>query len=612
MNFLVILNSYLVLKNYKLNTTEDKFLAVCTVALSQIVLILLPLGLTRMLYLRNVIILTFSLTISLVCLAVLSTGRTFVIDLILGVRSLGRFVTNKVGKLKKADLFTKISFLILAFTIFTILFSGIILPPSAHDDLLYHLPMAVSWLKSRFVHLVKITTFGDINVSMHYPGNAELILLWLMLPFQSDIIVDLLQLIFAILGAIACYGIARKIKIKKENAIWAPILFLLTPIVILQSRTTYNDVVFASMFLVSINFLLAYRETRKRLYLIISALSFGFVLGTKYLGIAYFLVYILFFCLNYPRRRLSKKIVLDMLLIISFVFLLGGFWYLRNYLEKGSIIYPMRVKLFGYTIMNAPHDPMTMYSWLRYKYVSNELEWLIYPFLEATREYSYEIGFGPQFIGLMIPSIVFIFLSFFAKDREVLFLLFPMLALLFVISPVKEPRYFIAILGIGSVAVSYCISKMKYSQIIKIIAILCIFFSVFYSIPKLFPCVRNILEIQNKYDFWLCTHPSYAEGWKWLNEHTKGNNIVAVTHFLYPLYGDNLKNNIVFIPSDDYDEWVKALKENNIKYIVMAPFQNYSYPIREYEFIEKAGLQLVYETGMMKIYSTEKLGGYHD
>jgi hypothetical protein len=612
MNFLVIFNSYLILKNFKFDAPEDKFLATCTVAISQIILTLLFLGLMKILCAGNAVLLTLSLTASLIFLDVLKTRRIFIIDLISGLKLLKRFVINKIENLKRVDLCIGLSFLVLIFTIFMIILSGIIMPPSAHDDLLYHLPMAVSWLKSGLIYLVKITTFGDINASMHYPGNAELILLWIMLPFHSDIVADLSQLIFAILGATACYGIARKIKIKKENAIWAPILFLLTPIIILQSRTTYNDVIFASMFLVSINFLLAYRKSQKKLHLIISALSFGVVLGTKYLGITYFFIYILFFCLIYPRKRLSRKIVLDMLIVILFIFLLGGFWYLRNFLERGSIIYPMKVKLFGYTIMNAPHDPMTMYSWLRYKYVSNELEWLIYPFLEAAREYSYEIGFGPQFIGLMIPSIAFIFLSFFVKDREVLFLLFPMLILLFIVSPVKEPRYFISILGIGSVAVSYCISKIKCSKIIKIIAVLCIFFSIFYSIPNLFPCVRNVLKMQNKYDFWLCTYPSYAEGWKWLNEHTSGNNIVAITHFLYPLYGDDLKNNVVFIPSDDYNEWVKALKKNNIKYVVMAPFQNYSYPIREYEFIEKTGLQPAYEMGMIKIYSTEKLGGYHD
>lgn len=624
MNFIVVFNSYLILKNFKVDTPEDKLLVAGVLAISQIILILLSLGLMKILYIGTVIISLLLVTISI--FFILSKKRRISITtLISDFKMSKRFISDKIKYLKKTGIEMRLSFLFLIFTISIIVFSGIITPPYSHDGLLYHLPMAVSWLKAGTVYIVELTTFGDINMSMYYPGNAELILLWNIFPFYDDFIVDLSQLIFAILGAIACYGIARKIKIKKQNALWAPILFLLSPIIILQSKTTYNDIIFASMFLVSINFLLSYKKSNKKSDIVLSALSFGITLGTKYLGITYFLIYILFFGLIYPKKRLSNKIALDILTVILFIFLLGGYWYLRNFLETGSVIYPMRVRVFNYMIMPGPQSMMTMYRWSESKYVSNNLEWLIYPFLDGHktyREYTYESGFGPQFISLMIPSIIFLFfLFFFAKNKEIFFSLFPLLVLLFFLTPTKEPRYYISLLGIGSVAVSYCISKINYSRIIKIIAVLCIIFSVYYSLPTLFPCNGNILKVQNKYDSWLCTYPSYAEGWKWLNDHTGGDNIIGITHFLYPLYGDKLKNNIIFIPSGDiyipseyyegwsefYRNWLEGLKEYEINYLFMAPYQDYEYNIREYDFIKKLDPKLVYEKESVSIYSIENL-----
>jgi len=610
MNFLVIFNSYLILKNFKIGNPEDKFLALGVVTVSQIILILLFLGLIKILYLVNVVLLSCLLTTILVFFNLLKTRQLFVNDLILDLKGSIRAIKTETKQLKKLGFTIRLSLLVLIFTLFTIVFYGLTTPPYSDDGLSYHLPMAVSWLKSGAIYTVEITTFTDVNVAMYYPGNSELILLWNLLPFHDDIIVDISQLAFAIMGAIACYGIARKIKIKKKNALWASILFLLTPVIILQSKTTYNDVIFASMFLISINFLLAYRKTNKKFYIILSSLSFGFVLGTKYLGILYFLAYILFFILAYHKKRLSKTMIYDLIIVALFVSLMGGFWYIKNFLEDGSIIYPMKVNLFGYKIMDAPHDPRTIYIWLRGKYVSTDWEWLIYPFLDGHRtqiEYSYETGFGPQFISLIVPSIIFIFIFFFVKKREIFFLLFPMLMFLFVITPAKEPRYYISIIGIGSVAFSYCISKMSNSKIIKIVALFCIFFSVYNSLSTIYSCNKSILKIQKRYDIWSCNHPSYAEGWKWLDDHTNGDNIVAVTHLLYPLYGDKLKNKIVYIDSDFYDKWVKLLKEYEIKYLFMAPFDNYEYTIREYDFIQKLELKPVYETEKVSIYSIENL-----
>lgn len=603
MNLLVIFNSYIILKNFEFAVPEDNFLAIGVITMSQIVLTLLFLGLMKMLCVENVIILSLLIAMGLSILNVFRLRYVFFVNLFSDFKSLQQFILNKIKGFKELDIPLGISFLLLTFTIFLIIIVGILKPTYGHDDLLYHLPMAVSWLKARSVYLVQLTSFSDINIALHYPGNFELFLLWNLLPFNDDIIADLSQLIFAILGAVACYGIARKSKIKKKYAAWAPILFLLTPIVILQTKTTYNDVVFASMFLISLNFLLSYKENNKTSCLILSALSFGFTFGTKYLGITYFLVYILFFLLLHPKKKISK-ILPDFLIIVLFIFLIGGFWYVRNFMERGSVIYPMRIELFGHIIMNAPYNPITMYSWLKYKYVSREWEWLVYPFLEAVRGYSFEVGFGPQFISLMVPSIFLIFLCFFARDRNMLFLLFPILILLFFLSPVKEPRYFITLLGVGSVAVSYCISRIEHPKIIETIALACVIFSIFNSLPQLFICNFNILEIQNNYDFWACTYHSYADGWKWLNEHTNGDNIVGITHFLYPLYGEKFKNNIVFIPPENYNSWVSLLKENKIKYLVIAP-TDYNYSVREYDFIKKLNPKLVYEKEMISIYLIE-------
>ncbi len=590
-NFLVLYNSFLILKKFSIKKNEDKILSLGVLSISQIILSLLIFGIMKLLYAWNVLFLFLCLTI---LLSFLNRKKYFPKN-----KEIKKITKSFIKSILKMDFCLQFSIIALIFTLFLILFFGLILPPYSHDGLEVHLPMAVEWLKSHDVHLVKLTTFTDVNVAMHYPGNAELILLWNSLFLFNDIIVDLTQLAFAVLGGVACYCISRRLGVNKKHALWSLILFILTPIVILQSKTTYNDVIFASLFLMSISFLLSYEKEGKKIYIILSALSFGILLGTKYLGLLYLPIYILFFILYYPSKKLSKKFFVIFFIILILIFSTGGYWYLRNFLEKGSIIYPMKVKILGYTIMDAPQDPMTMFSWAKGKYVSSELEWFFYPFLDGIKThggYTYETGFGPQFISLMIPSLFLVFI----KYRKKFFVLFLLLLVLFALSPVKDPRYFISILGIGAIAVSCCIRILKNSKTVEIIILFCIIFSIINSIPNFYICNGDFFK--DKYELWLCTHSSYADGWKWINEHTNNENIVAITHFLYPLYGENFKNNIAYIPSDNYENWIKGLRKNRIKYIFMAPFSNYPYPIKEYEFIQKLRFPLIFGSKRVKIY----------
>ena len=235
-------------------------------------------------------------------------------------------------------------FLFLAFTRF---FNATLQVPVEYDNLAYHLPFAVSWLQSHGIWDAYYSAFaGPLG---YYPSNFELMDLWAMLPFHSDLFINLLNLPIFIILPFLLFKVARNFGIKEEPALLVVAFFLMMPVTLRQLGTPLVDLYFYVMFLIGIYFLQEYRRFKILGDVMLAGLALGLFVGTKYLGIVYVLPLMIGFFI-YVSISFGKKIgaalTTNTLFFIS-TFLTGSFWYIRNWIDTGNPLFPTDVALFG-------------------------------------------------------------------------------------------------------------------------------------------------------------------------------------------------------------------------------------------------------------------------
>src|SRR5579862_3494076 len=128
-------------------------------------------------------------------------------------------------------------------------------PFTLYDSVSYHLFFAARWVQERAIGIIP-TPFSDV-AQAYAPGNGELLLAWLMLPFHSDVLARMGQLPFAPIAALAVYGIARRLRQPPPQAVFPAAFFLLSRPIVEQAIGADVDLICAAFFLCAVYFLLA-------------------------------------------------------------------------------------------------------------------------------------------------------------------------------------------------------------------------------------------------------------------------------------------------------------------------------------------------------------------
>ena len=231
---------------------------------------------------------------------------------------------------------------------------ALVLPPYAFDAITYHLTITASWLQAENLDPTVLSL-----CCAYYPATSELMFAWPMLFLGTDLLVDTVQIGFAVLAALAVAGIARSAGLRPPAAAAAAGLFAVTPIVLTQAPTNYADVIIAACALAALHALVRFAQTAAAPRLLVAGLATGLVLGIKGIGIVWAAVLALAaVALAYRAwrtRRLSRRAATaaaGAFLIAAVA--LGGPWYARNWIETGNPAYPFRVAVAGTTVFDGP------------------------------------------------------------------------------------------------------------------------------------------------------------------------------------------------------------------------------------------------------------------
>lgn len=578
MNSIIILSSFLLTaKVLKISNLVEFFISFFIFYMSQIILTELLLGIFGILYLDNVLL---SNSIILLFVWLFTRKHPSYLNLHQADELILELLNNKIMLL-----------LISIISIFALVKLGINLvnPPFGWDSLNYHFVFPVEWLKQGNLNM-PITISDDPSPS-YYPINGSLFYLWLILPFRNVFLADLGQLPFFILAFLATYGIARIIGINRDFSFSAACLFILIPNFFKQLSVAYVDVMVAALFLTCLFYLFLLNTEFFLRYVLLYSLSLSLLLGTKTIASAYtILLLIPFIYLCFKNKKRSYLLINSLFIII----ILGGFTYIRNFLETGNPLYPLDFRLFGKIVFKGVMDIKT-YS-AHFKIEDYGLSKLLF-----------HEGLGLQSLIFILPGIFLALPIAIVKKRKFInfnlgyFFILPILIYLvyrFVI-PLANTRYLYALLGTGIILGFYVAKILNLKKwIINILIILSGFASMaelakrqelvvstiftillfvfllflrkyfkenqliktpFFIVPTLIFIILSLIILEQDYiknefprykkmvkysGFW----PDATEAWDWLNQNTSGNNIAYIGRPVsFPLYGSGFKNNVDYV-----------------------------------------------------------------
>jgi hypothetical protein len=190
--------------------------------------------------------------------------------------------------------------------------------PNDYDVLWYHLARAAFWKQQHAVAYIPNANDARLN---GFPPNAEIADSFSMILGSTERFTGFVQLSALVAASIAIGGIARKIGLSVRQAAFGALLFATLPVVILQSATSLNDLVFSSCLVVCAYFVF----TWTRVSLALAALALGLAIGTKITALLGLAVLALLGACLYPRRRWPALAGVGLAGI-----LLGSPWYILN------------------------------------------------------------------------------------------------------------------------------------------------------------------------------------------------------------------------------------------------------------------------------------------
>jgi hypothetical protein len=197
--------------------------------------------------------------------------------------------------------------------------------PNDYDALWYHLARAAFWKQQHAIAYIPGANDARLN---GFPPNAEIADSFTMILGRTERFVGFVQLSALVATIVAVAGIARRIGLSVRQALFGALLLATLPVVVLQSATALNDLVFSSFLACCAYFLFSWT----RVPLALAALALGLAIGTKITALLALPVLALVGAFLYPRRRWPGLVLVGLAGLV-----LGSYWYLLNVAKTGHI-----------------------------------------------------------------------------------------------------------------------------------------------------------------------------------------------------------------------------------------------------------------------------------
>ena len=227
----------------------------------------------------------------------------------------------------------KIALFVLGYLfLYHLLFYAFIKPvPWEGDSIDYHIPIAERLSKGDPFYI------DAVRPQQYYPGASDA----LLIPFmKTGIPLNIYNLAGIVCMFLAALFLARNFNLKPYySLIFAASICTLNMVIRWLGAQTI-DIWLAAFFMLSLALLNKPAGTfRNALFL---GISLGMVVGSKYTGVGFTLILLLFYFRQFLKIISGLKLFI---FLVPFI-LIGLFWYIRNYLLFGNPFYPLPVLFF--------------------------------------------------------------------------------------------------------------------------------------------------------------------------------------------------------------------------------------------------------------------------
>jgi hypothetical protein len=330
---------------------------------------------------------------------------------------------------------------------FFLLWTSLTCPIKEYDSLAYHLPAMAKWYQSGSLSMP-----GQFSKLIRwYPYNWEVLSTLYLMPFDGDFTAAIPNIIAWALFGLSVYLLGLKIRAARIHSLAASSLVMTVPIVLHNVNTMHIDLPFAVFFMAGLYLCVHSVHTRSLGYFSLFLASSGMLMGIKTSGLIYGFILVILFVLMllksiYFDKRppafslspASAAIAFSITGGLSFL-LLGGSWYLRNFVQAGNPLVFVKIKLGNLVLFPGKVDPSTLYTTTLAK------------IFNLGRLSHWEIFLNQVNIMLGIPFFALIFLSLilvFARKKSVnirtltgLFALFAVTLILYWFTPYSGSNF---------------------------------------------------------------------------------------------------------------------------------------------------------------------------
>ncbi len=232
------------------------------------------------------------------------------------------------------------------------------------DGNAYHLPPISLWWRAGGVYWIDPRM--QLEPLMNgYPKGVELVGYVLARALDTSSVANGLNLIYLPLGVLGLGYLARRLGGAAWSAPLAGLLYLLLPVTIWQSPTAYLDSAYASAFIgLAAALVMVERACRRGVGLdpwlaVVLGSAAGLALGAKgSAGATVGLVFLLLLAAatqsaleqGSGRGRTMGRAVGVLAVAAVVALIVGGYWYVRNWIHTGTPLYPVGVSIGGRTI----------------------------------------------------------------------------------------------------------------------------------------------------------------------------------------------------------------------------------------------------------------------
>jgi hypothetical protein len=474
------------------------------------------------------------------------------------------------------------------------------LPPRASDPLAYHLPVPAQFVRDR--SLMLFPSYPAAWSCMYLPINAEIIWAWLMLPFGNDVTVRFGQMPFLAAIVLAMFTMWRRWSLSLGLALGGAALVMIFRPFLRELVIPNVDIVLTSAFLLfacQFQRLNAHWKSWVR-----CGLALGLMIGTKIHGLIFLIpCLVLLVVKHFEWRKVwsGSEAARAWSGFATSILLVGGWAYIRNWVLTGNPFYPSRFSVGGVTIFAGVVNSDTMAS--AHRGLGNA-----WRFLFTYGTFGMPVCTAIIWSGAVLTGLTGCWLR---RDQKAMrgellglcCLLLLGFVLLFWKTPFLDERYLFPCYGIGLMFIGWLLvwldaAPWKWLAPITLLAVAVCFGRESINIRTVllltpiyglvvFALLRGILWINDwapraqirfipaaiavalvvgscavfgpylkryqavKFYNYRQAWPQFASGWEWLNEQTRGRELVVAytgSAFIYPLFGQDLQNSLRYVP----------------------------------------------------------------